>query len=45
VADRGRRCRADDGALHAVAPFHLLFERAWARITAGDVPKYEQVKR
>jgi hypothetical protein len=29
----------------ALAPFHLLFERAWARIDGGDVPKYEQVKR
>jgi hypothetical protein len=29
----------------ALAPFHLLFERAWQRIEAGDVPKYDQVKR
>ena len=29
----------------ALAPFHLLFERAWQRIEDGDVPKYEQVKR
>jgi hypothetical protein len=29
----------------ALAPFHLLFERAWARIEAGDVPKYDEVKR
>ena len=29
----------------ALAPFHLLFERAWARIESGDVPKYEEVKR
>jgi len=27
----------------ALAPFHLLFERAWQRIEAGDVPKYEEV--
>jgi len=29
----------------ALAPFHLLFERAWQRIEAGDVPKYDEVKR
>jgi len=29
----------------ALAPFHLLFERAWKRITDGDVPKYDEVKR
>jgi hypothetical protein len=29
----------------ALAPFHLLFERAWQRIEDGDAPKYEQVKR
>ncbi|HEY0193426.1 MAG TPA: hypothetical protein VGC42_20055, partial [Kofleriaceae bacterium] len=29
--------------LVALAPFHLLFARAWARIEAGDVPKYEDV--
>lgn len=29
----------------ALAPFHLLFERAWQRIESGDVPKYEEVKR
>lgn len=28
-----------------LAPFHLLFARAWARIDAGDVPKYDEVKR
>jgi hypothetical protein len=29
----------------ALAPFHLMFERAWQRIEAGDVPKYDEVKR
>jgi hypothetical protein len=29
----------------ALAPFHLMFQRAWQRIEAGDVPKYEEVKR
>jgi hypothetical protein len=29
----------------AFAPFHVLFARAWKRITDGDVPKYEEVKR
>jgi hypothetical protein len=29
----------------ATAPFHLLFERAWARIEADDIPRYEEVKR
>lgn len=29
----------------ALAPFHLLFERAWKRIEAGDVPRYDEVKR
>ena len=29
----------------ATAPFHVLFARAWARIEAGDVPKYDEVKR
>jgi hypothetical protein len=29
----------------ALAPFHLLFERAWQRIEAGDVPTYDEVKR
>jgi hypothetical protein len=29
----------------ALAPFHLLFERAWQRIEAGDVPKYDEVTR
>jgi hypothetical protein len=29
----------------ALAPFHQLFERAWQRIEAGDVPRYEEVKR
>jgi hypothetical protein len=29
----------------ALAPFHLLFERAWQRIEAGDVPRYEEIKR
>jgi hypothetical protein len=29
----------------AHAPFHLLFERAWARIEDGDKPRYEEVKR
>jgi hypothetical protein len=29
----------------ALAPFHLLFERAWQRIEAGDVPRYDEVKR
>jgi hypothetical protein len=29
----------------ALAPFHLMFERAWQRIEAGDVPRYEEIKR
>ncbi|HLL24572.1 MAG TPA: hypothetical protein VK427_20715, partial [Kofleriaceae bacterium] len=29
----------------ALAPFHLMFERAWQRCEAGDVPRYEEVKR
>ena len=29
----------------ALAPFHLLFERAWQRIETGDVPRYEEIKR
>jgi hypothetical protein len=29
----------------AVAPFHQLFERAWSRIEADDMPRYEEVKR
>ena len=29
----------------ALAPFHQLFERAWNRIEAEDVPRYEEVKR
>ena len=29
----------------ALAPFHLMFERAWKRIEDGDVPRYEEVKR
>jgi len=29
----------------ALAPFHLLFERAWQRVEAGDVPKYDEVTR
>jgi hypothetical protein len=29
----------------AMAPFHLLFERAWQRIESGDIPKYDEVKR
>ncbi|MEO8706039.1 MAG: hypothetical protein ABI867_38775 [Kofleriaceae bacterium] len=29
----------------ALAPFHLLYERAWARIESGDIPRYEEVKR
>lgn len=29
----------------ALAPFHLLFERAWQRIEAGDVPRYDEVTR
>jgi hypothetical protein len=29
----------------ALAPFHLLFERAFSRIEGGDVPRYEEVKR
>jgi hypothetical protein len=33
------------GRFAALAPFHLLFERAWQRIEAGDVPKYDEVKR
>ena len=26
-------------------PLHTIFEAAWARIEAGDVPRYEEVKR
>jgi hypothetical protein len=26
------------------APLHVLFERAWARIIAGDVPRYREVR-
>jgi len=29
----------------ALAPFHLMFERAWKRCEDGDVPRYEEVKR
>ena len=29
----------------AMAPFHLLFARAWQRIESGDIPKYDEVKR
>lgn len=29
----------------ALAPFHVMFERAWKRCEAGDVPRYEEVKR
>jgi hypothetical protein len=29
----------------ALAPFHVLFERAWQRVEGGDVPRYEEVKR
>jgi hypothetical protein len=29
----------------AFAPFHVLFERAWQRVEAGDVPRYDEVKR
>jgi hypothetical protein len=29
----------------APAPFHVLFERAWQRVEAGDVPKYDEVTR
>jgi hypothetical protein len=29
----------------ALAPFHVLFERAWKRIESGDVPQYDEVKR
>ena len=32
------------GRSQALAPFHLLFERAWARVEAGDKPRYEDVK-
>ena len=31
--------------LQAEQRFHLLFERAWQRIEAGDVPKYDEVTR
>jgi hypothetical protein len=33
------------GRLFAMAPFHVLFERAWKRIEDGDLPKYDEVKR
>ncbi len=33
------------GKFQALAPFHLLFERAWTRIESGDQPRYEDVKR
>ncbi|MEJ7600825.1 MAG: hypothetical protein WKG01_23170 [Kofleriaceae bacterium] len=29
----------------ALAPFHLLFERAWQRIETGDVPRFEEIKK
>jgi len=29
----------------ALAPFHVLFARAWQRCVEGDVPRYEEVKR
>jgi hypothetical protein len=29
----------------ALAPFHVLYERAWQRIESGDIPKYDEVKR
>ena len=29
------------GRFLALAPFHLLFERAWQRVEAGDEPRYE----
>ena len=29
----------------ALAPFHVLFERAWQRCESGDTPRYEEVKR
>ncbi len=31
--------------LQALAPFHLLFERAWKRIEDGDKPSFEEVTR
>jgi hypothetical protein len=37
--------RATLGRFVATAPFHVLFERAWARLQSGDVPRYEEVKR
>ena len=30
-------------AVLPLAPIHLLFERAWARVQAGDSPAYEKV--
>ncbi len=33
------------GRFFAMAPFHMLFERAWKRIEADDVPRYDEVKR
>jgi hypothetical protein len=39
------RIVTSNGQLAATAPFHLLYERAWKRIDAGDVPKYDEVKR
>jgi hypothetical protein len=33
------------GRYLALAPFHLLFERAWLRVEAGDEPRYEGAHR
>jgi hypothetical protein len=33
------------GRLLALAPFHVLFERAWQRVESGDEPRYERVQR
>ncbi len=32
-------------SFQALAPFHLMYERAWKRCEDGDVPRYEEVKR
>lgn len=40
---QGRRTLGNRYA--ATAPFHVLYERAWARLQSGDVPRYEEVKR
>ncbi len=33
------------GKFLPVQAYHVMFERAWARIESGDKPRYEEVKR